>query len=216
GIGHVRLHGGVPSGARGALIDRFLEDPACKVFLSTDAGGTGLNLQAASHLVNLDLPWNPAVLAQRMGRVHRIGQRRSVNVVLMVSEASFEERLEATLDAKRALFAAAVGDDAETTELERSTLASRIATLMRADFAASTGPARGVAAEEAGGPSATAEGEVEAPSKSGVERLPDGRLLGVVRGSAAEVPAADLPAVLLPKAAADALAPLGEASPLAQ
>src|SRR6185437_391457 len=230
GIGHVRLHGGVPSGARGALIDRFLEDPACKVFLSTDAGGTGLNLQAASHLINLDLPWNPAVLAQRMGRVHRIGQRRSVNVVLMVSEASFEERLEATLDAKRALFAAAVGDDAETTELERSTLASRIATLMRADFAASTGPARGVAAEEAGGPSATAEGEVEAPSKSGVElirerlgdarervvRLPDGRLLGVVRGSAAEVPAADLPAVLLPKAAADALAPLGEASPLAQ
>jgi hypothetical protein len=39
-------------------------------------------LQAASHLINLDLPWNPAVLAQRMGRVHRIGQRRSVNVVL--------------------------------------------------------------------------------------------------------------------------------------
>jgi hypothetical protein len=148
-----------------------------------------------------------------------------------VSEASFEERLEATLDAKRALFAAAMGDDTETTTLERSTLASRIATLMRAEFAASTGPARGVTAEEAGGAGAevTAE-EAEAPPKSGVElirerlgdalervvRLPDGRLLGVVRGSAAEVPSAYVPAVLLPKAAADALAPLGEASPLAQ
>ncbi len=93
GVGYVRLHGGVPSGGRGRLIDRFRDDPKCQVFLSTDAGGVGLNLQAASHVVNLDLPWNPAVLAQRIARVHRLGQREAVNVVLLVSEGSFEERM---------------------------------------------------------------------------------------------------------------------------
>ncbi len=139
GVGYVRLHGGVPSGSRGKLIDRFREDPECRAFLSTDAGGVGLNLQAASHVVNLDLPWNPAVLAQRIARVHRIGQREAVNVVLLVSEGSFEERMEGTLDSKRALFAAAVGDDRGTTELERSSMARRIATLLSGEFAASTG-----------------------------------------------------------------------------
>ena len=102
GVGFVRLHGGVPSDSRGRLIDRFREDPDCKVFLSTDAGGVGLNLQAASHVINLDLPWNPAVLAQRIARVHRLGQREVVNVVLLVSEGGFEERMEGTLDSKRA------------------------------------------------------------------------------------------------------------------
>jgi superfamily II DNA or RNA helicase len=139
GVGHVRLHGGVPASARGRLIDRFREDPACKVFLSTDAGGVGLNLQVASHVVNLDLPWNPAVLAQRIARVHRIGQREAVNVVLLVSEGSFEERLEQTLEGKRALFAAAIGDDQETVELGRASMATRIATLLQGEFAASTG-----------------------------------------------------------------------------
>jgi superfamily II DNA or RNA helicase len=221
-VGHVRLHGGVPSGARGALIDRFVEDPECKVFLSTDAGGTGLNLQAASHLVNLDLPWNPAVLAQRIGRVHRIGQRSSVNVVLLVSEASFEERLEGSLDAKRALFAAAVGDDQETTEIQRGTLASRISTLMRDEFAATTGAARAEEpAAEAAPPALPPANDVDlmrerlGDALERVVRLPDGRLLGVIRGAGAPPPVT-VPAVLLSRAAADALLPLGEASPLAQ
>jgi superfamily II DNA or RNA helicase len=219
-LGYVRLHGGVPSAARGALIDRFHEDPACKVFLTTDAGGTGLNLQVASHVVNLDLPWNPAVLAQRLGRVHRIGQRTTVNVVLMVSEGSFEERLEATLDAKRALFAAAVGDDTETTELSRSTFASRIATLMSDSYAADTGAPRGVPASEPVA-SAKAPSDVEqlraelGDALERIVRLPDGRLIGVIRGDGAP-PTLAVPAVLVPKAAVDALAPLGDASPLAQ
>jgi len=59
GIGFVSLHGGVPSRKRGALIEQFRNDSACKVFLSTDAGGVGLNLQAASVLVNFEPPWNP-------------------------------------------------------------------------------------------------------------------------------------------------------------
>ncbi|MBL0274567.1 MAG: DEAD/DEAH box helicase [Anaeromyxobacter sp.] len=145
GVGHVRLHGGVPAAARGALVDRFREDPACQVFLSTDAGGVGLNLQAASHVVNLDLPWTPAVLAQRIARVHRLGQREPVNVVLLVSEGSFEERLEASLTGKRALFEAAVGDDTETSDLELATLARRLATTLGGEFAAATGRPDGAA-----------------------------------------------------------------------
>src|SRR5437588_2808493 len=77
---HVLFHGGVPGTKRKDLVDRFRDDPNCRAFLSTDAGGTGLNLQHATAVFNLDLPWNPAVLEQRIGRVHRIGQRQPVRV----------------------------------------------------------------------------------------------------------------------------------------
>ncbi len=210
GLGHVRLHGGVPSSARGRLIDRFREDPQCQVFLSTDAGGVGLNLQAASHVVNLDLPWNPAVLAQRIARVHRLGQREAVNVVLLVSEGSFEERMEGTLDGKRALFAAAVGDDQETVELERSSMAGRIATLLSGEFAATTGkPAAAPVPED---PVSRLRERVGTALEQ-VVRLPDGRLVGIVKG---EAPADAVDGViLLPARAVAALEPLGSGSPLA-
>ena len=58
---HVLFHGGVPSAKRKNLIDQFRDDPKCRLFLATDAGGVGLNLQFASVVVNMDLPWNPAV-----------------------------------------------------------------------------------------------------------------------------------------------------------
>jgi len=103
---HVLFHGGVPSGQRGALVDRFHSDPACRVFLSTDAGGVGLNLQhAASVVVNMDLPWNPAVLEQRIGRVHRLGQTRGVQVVNFVAEGTIEEGMLSVLAFKKSLFA---------------------------------------------------------------------------------------------------------------
>jgi SNF2 family DNA or RNA helicase len=105
GIGFVSLHGGVPSRQRGALIEKFRNDPACKVFLSTDAGGVGLNLQAASAVVNFEPPWNPARLEQRIGRVHRLGQSRPVHVVHMLTTDSIEERVWETLRLKKSLFA---------------------------------------------------------------------------------------------------------------
>ena len=105
GIGFVSLHGGVPSRKRGALIEKFRNDPACKVFLSTDAGGVGLNLQAASVVVNFEPPWNPARLEQRIGRVHRLGQSRPVHVVHMLTSESIEERVWSTLSLKKSLFA---------------------------------------------------------------------------------------------------------------
>lgn len=105
GIGFVSLHGGVPSRQRGALIEKFKNDPACKVFLSTDAGGVGLNLQAASAVVNFEPPWNPARLEQRIGRVHRLGQSRPVHVIHMLTSDSIEERVWETLRLKKSLFA---------------------------------------------------------------------------------------------------------------
>jgi len=105
GWGHVLFHGGVPAGQRPALVDRFHDDPECRVFLSTDAGGVGLNLQhAATAIVNMDLPWNPAVLEQRIGRVHRMGQRSSVQVVNFVAQGSIEEGMLQVLSFKKSLF----------------------------------------------------------------------------------------------------------------
>lgn len=106
GWGYVLFNGRVPGERRGELIDRFCNDPKCRVFLSTDAGGVGLNLQhAASTVVNMDLPWNPAVLEQRIGRVHRLGQARGVQVVNFVAEKSIEEGMLSVLEFKRSLFA---------------------------------------------------------------------------------------------------------------
>ena len=105
GIGFVSLHGGVPSRQRGALMQTFREDPDCKVFLSTDAGGVGLNLQVASAVVNFEPPWNPARLEQRIGRVHRMGQSRPVQVIHMLTTGSIEERVWQTLQLKKSLFA---------------------------------------------------------------------------------------------------------------
>lgn len=112
GIPFAYLHGGVPSSKRGDLLDRFREDASCRVFLSTDAGGVGLNLQKASLVVNLDLPWNPAVLEQRIGRVFRIGQERQVQVVNLIAEGTIEHRMVQTLKFKSSL-AEAVLDTAE-------------------------------------------------------------------------------------------------------
>jgi len=116
-LGWVKLTGDVPSKKRGALIEQFFEDPQCKVFLSTDAGGVGLNLQAASMVVNLDLPWNPAVLEQRIARAHRHGQPHTVNVVNLIAKGTIEERMLDTLAAKRAVFDAAFNEDSTVTDL---------------------------------------------------------------------------------------------------
>jgi len=116
-LGWVKLTGAVPTKKRGALIEQFFEDPKCKVFLSTDAGGVGLNLQAASMVINLDLPWNPAVLDQRIARAHRHGQLHTVNVVNLIAQGTIEERMLDTLAAKRAVFDAALNEDSDVVDL---------------------------------------------------------------------------------------------------
>ena len=104
-IGHVLFHGGVDDSRRKALVDRFREDDACRAFLATDAGGVGLNLQHASVVVNMDVPWNPAVLEQRIGRVHRLGQKHPVRVVNFIAQGTIEEGMLSVLKFKKSLFA---------------------------------------------------------------------------------------------------------------
>ncbi len=104
-IAFVELSGRVPVVKRQALIDEFNTNPDCKVFLSTDAGGTGLNLQAADCVVNFELPWNPAKVNQRIGRVNRIGQKSTcINVVNLIAKYSIEERIMAGIKLKGDLF----------------------------------------------------------------------------------------------------------------
>ena len=104
-LGHVLFHGGIASKDRRDLIAQFKQDPNCRIFLSTDAGGVGLNLQNASTVVNMDLPWNPAVLDQRIGRVHRLGQHRPVRVVNFIAQGTIEQGMLSVLAFKQSMFA---------------------------------------------------------------------------------------------------------------
>ena len=112
-IGYANLHGAIPSRQRADLIRDFCDQPECRVFLSTDAGSTGLNLQVAATIINLDLPWNPAVLEQRIARIYRLGQQRSVQVINLVSAKTIEEDMIGKLRFKAAMFEGVLdgGDD---------------------------------------------------------------------------------------------------------
>jgi len=124
----VRLDGSVPQKKRQALMHAFQTEPSCKLFITTNAGSTGLNLQAANTVINVDLPWNPAVLEQRIARAHRMGQKRPVQVFLLVTENTLEENLLTTLSAKQVLAVAALDPDATTSTVE---LASGIEEMKR-------------------------------------------------------------------------------------
>jgi superfamily II DNA or RNA helicase len=102
-IGYALHTGSVPQRRRRAEIQLFKSDPNCRVFLSTDSGSTGLNLQNASVVVNCDLPWNPARLEQRIARAWRKHQTKSVTVIHLVSEHTIEQRMLETLSTKQAL-----------------------------------------------------------------------------------------------------------------
>ncbi len=105
GIGYEVLHGGLTGRDRKAALATFRTQADCPVFLSTDAGGLGLNLQVADTVINLELPWNPAVLEQRIARVHRLGQNKPVRVINLVTRGTIEERVLRTLEQKQNLFA---------------------------------------------------------------------------------------------------------------
>ena len=113
-IGFEYLHGGVPSEARGRLITNFADNPESRVFLSTDAGSTGLNLQSAATIINLDLPWNPAVLEQRIARIYRLGQQRNVQVINLVSAETIEEQMLDKLRFKSAMFEGVLDNGQDT------------------------------------------------------------------------------------------------------
>ncbi|HZC58723.1 MAG TPA: DEAD/DEAH box helicase, partial [Chthoniobacterales bacterium] len=102
-IGYAWHTGSVPQKRRRAEIRVFKSDPQCRVFLSTDSGGVGLNLQNASVVINCDLPWNPAKLEQRIARAWRKNQLRAVTVINLIAELTIEHRMLGTLAAKKGL-----------------------------------------------------------------------------------------------------------------
>jgi SNF2 family DNA or RNA helicase len=118
GLEFVRLDGQVPQKKRQELVYRFQNDPDCRAIIMSNAGSTGLNLQAANTVINVDLPWNPAVLEQRIARAHRMGQKQPVQVYLLVTEATIEERLLGTLSAKHDLALAALDVESDVSEVE--------------------------------------------------------------------------------------------------
>ena len=121
GVGYEYLHGGVPSAKRRDLISNFTDDPDSRVFLSTDAGSTGLNLQAGSIMINLDLPWNPAVLEQRIARIYRLGQERNVQVINLVASGTIEEGMLGKLRFKTAMFEGVLDNGEDTIFLGNET-----------------------------------------------------------------------------------------------
>ena len=101
-------HGGLSPKAKDEAVHAFRGDR--QIFLSTEAGGEGRNLQFARTLVNYDLPWNPLRIEQRIGRVHRLGQEKEVHVVNLWAEDTVEEYLIELLDRKIHMFELVVGE----------------------------------------------------------------------------------------------------------
>jgi superfamily II DNA or RNA helicase len=137
--------GSVPQQRRRAEIMRFKQDPACRLFLSTDSGSLGLNLQVASAVVNVDLPWNPAKLEQRIARAWRKGQMRGVSVVNLVCEDSIEHAMVHLLGAKQALADGVLDGRGDLAALKmpsgRAAMIERMQALMQ-DSEAAAKPAR--------------------------------------------------------------------------
>ena len=142
GIAHEYLHGAVPSVKRGAMVYNFQNDPQCKVFVSTDAGSTGLNLQSASLVINIDLPWNPAVLEQRIGRIYRYGQMRNIMVINLVAKNSIEEQMIGKLRFKQNMFEGILdgGEDAIFVEDKFAKIVELADTMVTTDEPADDAP----------------------------------------------------------------------------
>lgn len=100
-------------------IVEFHDDPRTNVMFLSDAGGVGLNLQrAASACINLELPWNPAVLEQRIGRIHRLGQKSPIDVYNLVTEYGIEARIASLVATKKALFGGLFDGTSDTVRFE--------------------------------------------------------------------------------------------------
>ena len=123
GLPYQFLHGGTPVSAREAMVARFQAGEVPVFLLSLKAGGTGLNLTRADHVVHVDRWWNPAVEEQATDRAYRIGQTKPVQVHKMVTRGTLEERIAALLERKRALADAVLArGEAALTELSNEEL----------------------------------------------------------------------------------------------
>jgi superfamily II DNA or RNA helicase len=120
------LRAGFFTGAEGQRrrtqnIVEFHDDPSFRALFTSDAGGVGLNLQrAANCVINLELPWNPAVLEQRIGRIYRIGQKQPIDVYNLVCEQGIESRIAALVGSKQAFFKGLFDGDSDTVNFDQA------------------------------------------------------------------------------------------------
>jgi SNF2 family DNA or RNA helicase len=108
GIRHAQFHGGLGTPAKQAALEEFRG--GAPVLLASEVGGEGQNLQFCSLLVNFDLPWNPMLIEQRIGRLHRMGQEHEVHVYNLAARGTAEERVLDVLDRRLHLFELVVGE----------------------------------------------------------------------------------------------------------
>ena len=121
-IGFTELNGSVPVKLRGELIRKFETNPHCKIFLSTEAGGSGLNLQVADTLINFELPWNPAKKNQRIGRIDRLGQKSNkLTIFNFITRGSIEQQIASGLLVKQSLFDGVLDSGSKTNFVDFST-----------------------------------------------------------------------------------------------
>jgi superfamily II DNA or RNA helicase len=120
------LRAGFFTGAEGQRrrtqnIVEFHDDPSFRMLFTSDAGGVGLNLQrAANCVINLELPWNPAVLEQRIGRIYRLGQKLPIDVYNLVCEQGIESRIAALVGSKQAFFKGLFDGDSDSVQFEQA------------------------------------------------------------------------------------------------
>ncbi|GGU21766.1 helicase [Nocardioides albus] len=123
GVRHQFLHGGTPVAERSRMVTRFQDGEVPVFLLSLKAGGVGLNLTRADHVIHVDRWWNPAVEDQATDRAHRIGQTRTVQVHRLITQGTVEERVAELLQRKRVLAEAVLGGgEAAFTELSNAEL----------------------------------------------------------------------------------------------
>ncbi len=177
-IGFAWHTGSVPQAKRREDVRRFKTDPECRLFLSTDSGGVGLNLQAANVVINLDLPWNPARLEQRIARAWRKHQTRPVQVFHLVTEDSIEHRMIPLLAGKQALADTVIDARGEQTAMPlpsgRKALVERLEALTGLTLAPV--PTGQPEPERASPPPALPEG-IDAAAVAMIERLAEAGLL---------------------------------------
>ncbi len=142
GIDYAWHVGSVPQRRRRDEIQRFKNTAQCCVFLSSDSGSVGLNLQAATVVVNMDLPWNPAKLEQRIARAWRKHQTQTVNVINLIAEKTIEHRMLATIGFKQSLADGVLDGAADWEALEgaaaKRNFMARLSTVINTSFAAQT------------------------------------------------------------------------------
>lgn len=108
GISSVPFRGGFKRGKKDWMRELFQKH--AQVLIATEAGGEGINLQFCHHIINFDLPWNPMRLEQRIGRIHRLGQEKDVNIFNFATKGTVEEHVLKLLHEKITLFEKVIGD----------------------------------------------------------------------------------------------------------